>query len=104
MSNIIPADTKRAAQRGFIRTTAQGYAATLSGGIAVTAILSIVNGEVELLTAGVTLGVALVSPLLAGLASYLSITAKGIPEDYESEVAAEAIELATHRSTYNPLR
>lgn len=102
MTTLIPADTQRAAKRGFIRTTAQGYAATLSGGVTVTAILAIATGEVDLLTAGVTLGVALVSPLLAGLASYLSITSKGIPEDYESEVAAEAIEQATRRSTYIP--
>lgn len=83
MSNLIPLNTKRAAKRGFIRSTAQGYAATLSGGITVTAILAIVSGEIDLLTAGVTLGVALLSPLLAGLASYFSITSKGIPEDYE---------------------
>lgn len=103
MPNIIPLNTKKAAKRGFIRTTAQGYAATLSGGVTVTAILAIATGEVDLLTAGVTLGVALVSPLLAGLASYLTITAKGIPEDYESKDAAEAIEQVTRRSTYDPL-
>lgn len=83
MSNLIPLNTRKAAKRGFIRTTAQGYAATLSGGITVTAILAIISGEIDLLTAGVTLGVALVSPLIAGAASYLSITSKGIPEDYE---------------------
>lgn len=79
---LIPANTKLAAKRGFIRTTAQGYAATLSGGVTVTAILAITTGEVDLLTAGVTLGVALVSPLIAGAASYFNITSKGIPEDY----------------------
>lgn len=84
MSNhLIPADTKLAAKRGFIRTTAQGYAATLSGGIATTVVLSIVNGEIDLMTAGVTFGVAVLSPLVAGLASYMSITASGIPEDYK---------------------
>lgn len=89
MPNIIPLNTKKAAKRGFVRTTAQGYAATLSGGVTVTAILAIATGEVDLLTAGVTLGVALVSPLLAGVASYLSITSKGIPEDYEGESPAQ---------------
>ena len=82
---LIPADTTLAAKRGFIRTTAQGYAATLSGGIAVTGILAIVDGEIDLLTAGVTLGVALVSPLVAGLASYMDITANGIPGEYQPE-------------------
>lgn len=87
-NTVIPADTKLAAKRGFVRTTAQGYAATLSGGIATSAVLSIVQGEIDLLTVGVTLGVALVSPLLAGLASYLSITSKGVPEEYQEATAA----------------
>ena len=85
MNALIPKDTKTAAKRGFIRTTAQGYAATLSGGIAASAIISIIQGEVDLLIVGVTAGVALVSPLVAGLASYADITAKGIPEDYDTE-------------------
>lgn len=84
MPNLIPLDTKKAAKRGFIRTTAQGYAATLSGGIAASAIISIVTGEVDPLVVGVTAGVALVSPLVAGLASYFDITSKGIPEEYEA--------------------
>lgn len=79
---VVPAATKLAAKRGFIRTTAQSYAATLSGGIAVNVVLGIVTGEVDLLTVGVTLGVALVSPPVAGLASYLSIIGKGVPEEY----------------------
>lgn len=78
----IPLTVIKAAKRGFIRTTAQAYAATLSGGIATTAVLAIVTGTVDLLTAGVTLGVALASPPVAGLASYLSIIAKGVPTDY----------------------
>lgn len=84
-NTVVPADTKLAAKRGFVRTTAQGYAATLSGGIATSAVLSIVQGEIDLLTVGVTLGVALVSPLLAGLASYLTITSKGVPGEYQAE-------------------
>lgn len=78
----IPLTVIKAAKRGFIRTTAQAYAATLSGGIATTGVLALVTGEVDLLTAGVTLGVAVVSPLFAGAASYLSIVAKGVPADY----------------------
>lgn len=78
----VPAAVLRAAKRGFIRTTAQAYATSLGGGITVTAILAIVTGQVDLLTAGVTAAVAVVSPPLAGLASYLSIIAKGVPEDY----------------------
>lgn len=82
-THLIPADTKLAAKRGFIRTTAQGYAATLSGGIAATSIISLIQGELDPVVIGVTAGVALVSPLVAGAASYFDITSKGIPEDYK---------------------
>lgn len=87
----VPASVVKAAKRGFIRTTAQAYAATLSGGVTVTAVLAIVTGEVDLLTAGVTLGVAAVSPLLAGLASYLSIIGAGVPADYTAAARDQGI-------------
>ena len=87
----IPATVVKAAKRGFIRTTAQAYAATLSGGISVTAILALVTGELDLLTAGVTLGVALVTPPIAGLASYLSIIGSGVPADYTAAAADQGI-------------
>ena len=83
MSKIVPEHVRLAAKRGFVRTTAQGYAATLSGGIAASTIISVVTGEVDLLTVGVTFGVALVAPFVAGLASYLSITSSGIPDEYQ---------------------
>lgn len=78
----IPLTVIKAAKRGFIRTTAQAYAATLSGGIATNAVLAIITGQLDLLTVAVTIGVALVSPPLAGLVSYLSIIANGVPTDY----------------------
>lgn len=80
---VIPAATKFAAKRGFIRTTAQAYAATLSGGIATNVVLGLITGQLDLLVIGVTFGVAVVSPPLAGLASYASIIANGIPGDYK---------------------
>lgn len=83
---VVPQATRLAAKRGFVRTTAQSYAATLGGGITVTAVLAILTGQVDMLTAGVTLGIAVVSPPLAGLASYLSILSKGIPEVYADAV------------------
>lgn len=82
MSSVIPAKTKVAAKRGFIRTTAQAYAGTLTTGISASVVLGVVTGEVQVVPTLVTLGIALVSPLLAGAASYLSITADGIPDDY----------------------
>lgn len=86
---IVPAATKLAAKRGFIRTTAQAYAATLSGGIATSVVLGIVTGTVDLLTVGVTFGVAVVSPLIAGAASYASILSAGIPGDYQDATLAK---------------
>lgn len=80
---IVPPAVKLAAKRGFIRTTFQSYAATLSTGIpSATAIVALVQDSTGWLLAGITVGLALVTPPLAGLASFLSITAKGLPDDY----------------------
>ena len=78
----IPPTVVKAAKRGFIRTTAQAYATTLGGGITATVILGLVTGTVDPIVTAVTFGVAVVSPLLAGAASYLSIIANGVPVDY----------------------
>lgn len=82
----IPANVKIAAKRGFIRTTAQAYAATLTTGISASVVLGIVTGEVEIVPIAITIGIALVSPLLAGAASALSILSDGIPKDYTATV------------------
>lgn len=80
--SIVPATVVRAAKRAFIRTTAAAYAATIpSGGITSGAILSLIqNPDPWLLAASI--GAAVLSPPLAGIASYLSILSRGIPEDY----------------------
>lgn len=83
-SPIIPAAVKLAARRGFVRTTAQAYAATLTTGISASVVLGIATGTVELVPTIVTLGISLVSPLIAGAASYLTITGKGIPDEYSN--------------------
>lgn len=80
---IIPEATKLAAKRGFIRTTMQGYEALLAVGLTANAIVGAIRGEADLLVLGVTAAVAVVSPPLAGLRSYLSIAREGIPGDYE---------------------
>lgn len=85
-TTVIPADVKLAAKRGFVRTLYQGYAGTLSTGISATAILAIINGEVDLTTALVTAAVVLIGPPVAGLASYLNISSKGIPDDYQDDI------------------
>ena len=82
MTKLIPDALTVAAKRGFIRTTAQAYAATLTTGISASIVLGVVTGAVELIPTLITLGISLVAPLLAGAASYLSIISRGIPEEY----------------------
>ena len=82
---LIPADVKVAAKRGFLRTTAQAYATSMAGGISATAIISLLSNSEPWLPILVTWVVALVTPLLSGLASYFSILSRGIPADYQPE-------------------
>lgn len=84
---IIPPAVKLAAKRGFVRTTAQAYAATLTTGISASVVLGIVTGTVEIVPTFVTIGISLVTPPIAGAASYLTITSKGIPEEYANAAA-----------------
>ncbi|UFU05489.1 hypothetical protein [Ruania halotolerans] len=66
-----------------MRTTAQSYAAVIpAGGISAGAIVTLVQDPDPILI-GATAVAALLSPPLAGLAAYLSITSKGIPEEYQ---------------------
>lgn len=83
-TDLIPANTRLAAKRAAIRTTAQSYATALAGGISGSVILSVVTGDQALVPTLITWGVALVSPLFAGAAAYLDVTARGIPEDYQT--------------------
>ena len=78
-NTVIPASTKLAAKRGFIRTATQ----SLTSVIPITAIAIPTTGDALL---GVSLGVAgaVASALLAGAASALSIISNGIPEDYQA--------------------
>lgn len=95
---IIPEATKLAAKRGFIRTTAQALSATLTTGISATVVLSVVTGQVDVIPTVVTLGVALVSPVIAGAASYLSIMSNGIPQDYTDVTLVAQAGLTTEAS------
>lgn len=76
--SIVPAAVKLAAKRGFIRTATQ----SLSSVIPIAAIAIPTTGD-AILGAGLAVGGALVTALLAGTASALSIVSNGIPKDYE---------------------
>lgn len=78
-NTVIPANTKLAAKRGFVRTATQSLASV----IPITAIAIPTTGDALV---GIGLGVAgaVVTALLAGAASALSIVSKGIPEDYQA--------------------
>lgn len=75
--SVIPAKTKLAAKRGFVRTATQ----TLSSVIPITAIAIPTTGD-GLLGVGLGVAGAAASSLLAGTASALMIISSGIPDEY----------------------
>lgn len=79
---VIPAAVVLAAKRGFVRTTAQTYAATIPTGGVSAALLAQAAADPAAFALAAT--AALVSPLLAGLASYLSIIGSGVPTEYQA--------------------
>ncbi len=86
---IVPAATKLAAKRAFIRTVLQGYEGILYVTVTANAVVGLFRGEVDWLVLGVTVGINVVAPLIAGLRAYVSITRKGIPEDYQDATLAK---------------
>ncbi|ACZ29555.1 hypothetical protein Xcel_0516 [Xylanimonas cellulosilytica DSM 15894] len=98
MTAVIPADITAAAQRGFIRTACQ----SLSSAIPTAAVAVSLSGDWAL---GVGLGVAsaVVTAVLAGAASALSIVAKGIPEAYQAPPVDRPL-TADERSIIRDLR
>jgi hypothetical protein len=83
---IVPDSLQLAAKRAFVRTTYQAYAATLTSGLIVSAV-SLITDPSNLLTVAVAGVTALVTPLAAGAAAYLSFISKGLPGEYVTEAA-----------------
>lgn len=77
-TKIIPANVRLAAKRAFVRTASQA----LSSVIPIGAITIPTTGD-ALLGVGLAVGGALVSAVLAGTASALSIVSAGVPEEYQ---------------------
>lgn len=76
---IVPDEVHVAAKRGFIRTATQSLASVIP-----TAAIAIpITGD-ALLGIGLAVGGAVVTAVLAGTASYLSIVSSGIPADYQT--------------------
>lgn len=83
---IVPPDVHLAAKRGFVRTTVQAFAASIpTAGVSAGAMISLVT-DPDPVVLGCTAAAALLTPLLAGLASYLSILGSGIPADYQATI------------------
>ena len=79
---LVPAPVVIAAKRGFLRTTAQAYAASIpTGGVAVGTLVALIQDPDPVVIIA-TAAAAIFSPLLAGAASALSILSRGIPQDY----------------------
>ncbi len=77
----IPTATLLAARRGFIRTTAQAYAAALPlGGLNAGVLLALL--DLPTLVIVLTIGSWLISPIIAGAISFLSIVGDGVPDEY----------------------
>lgn len=82
----VPASTWLAARRGFLRTTAQAYAAAIPvGGVNVVALTALSDLGPWLL--GLTVAAWLLSPLIAGTAAFLQIVGSGIPDEYAAAAA-----------------
>lgn len=87
---VVSPELRIAAKRGFIRTTAQSYASTLGAGLpAAAVIVALIQDPTGWLLAGITLALALASPPLGGLASYLNIISKGLPDSYVVAASAQ---------------
>jgi len=95
---IVPAATKLAAKRGFVRTLSQGYYSALAG-LTLSAVgiglIAVVHGEVDLLPTVVTVAAWLLSPVVGAAASYFDIMSKGIPGDYQTATLAKHSVLTT---------
>lgn len=81
---IVPAAVKLAAKRGFIRTATQSLASV----IPIAAIAIPTTGD-ALLGLGLGAAGAIVTAILAGSASALSIVSNGIPREYSDVTLAK---------------
>jgi len=79
---VVPEAAKLAAKRAFIRTTAQGYATSISASLILSAV-ALIQDPTNWLAVVVAVVAAVITPLGAGLAAYWNWLSKGIPAEYE---------------------
>ncbi|MDA8440499.1 MAG: hypothetical protein M0Z51_16795 [Propionibacterium sp.] len=85
---VVPASVQVAAKRAFVRTTAQAYASTVpAGGVSAAALIALAHNPDPVVLVCTALA-AVISPALAGFASWLSILSRGLPADYTAVVSA----------------
>lgn len=77
---LIPASVGRAAKRAFIRTTAQGYAASIPTAITSGSVSGAFNDTSQTVVVVIA---AVVSPFLAGAAAFFSMIGSGVPAEYK---------------------
>lgn len=79
---LVDATLKRAAQRAFIRTLAQGYESALAGlTVSVAAILAFIDNP-DWVALGVMAGSILLTPVVGAARAYFGIIGKGLPDEY----------------------
>lgn len=85
---IVPAATRLAAKRGFVRTAAQ----SLATGFAVPGALTLAFTGDGLLALGMAVAGMLFAALVNGAQSYFSIIGQGVPDDYrDATLAAHSV-------------
>lgn len=84
--NLIPAAVGRAATRGFIRTTAQAYATSIPTTLSVGFIGDAFENPTKTI---ITILIGVLTPVLAGSASFFSIIGNGVPADYQVDAPIE---------------
>jgi len=83
---IVPDTTLIAAKRGFVRTSSQALATTIPTG----ALTGMALSGADPVAMAWSVAAAVISSVLAGAASYLSILSAGIPEEYQPDRATRA--------------
>ncbi|WP_053386258.1 hypothetical protein [Leucobacter japonicus] len=86
MTSTIPAETKLAAKRGFIRTAAQSLATSF----VIPAGVTLAFTQEALLAAAVGVAGVIVGAGVNGLQSYFDIISRGIPDDYQPSTGDHA--------------